>query len=189
MKVPVRPIFRSGQILAGGANGRRLFEELWQKAIEAPDSDTILIDFSGVSVATSSFLREGILVFRDRIRRERPDLYPIPVNLSADVREELNGLLNQVGEAMWISSTKQGKGVDGRALLGRIDGKLREALNLVEARGATDASSLWHRLSRSEEVGITAWNNRLAALSRQGLIREERVGKKKTYRPLRMTEV
>ena len=44
------------------------------------------------------------------------------------------------------------------------------------------------RSNGSEDVGQTAWNNRLASLSRLGLLMEMSHGRAKRYRPLPLEE-
>jgi hypothetical protein len=40
-----------------------------------------LLDFSGVAVATASFLRESVIGFRDYARQALPNIYPVVANL------------------------------------------------------------------------------------------------------------
>jgi len=176
-----------GPILAGSHAGRQLFEQLWNASRDDSLPQIVFIDFSNIDVATSSFLRDSIVAFRRRLREERPNLYAVLINLKPEIEEELAGLLHQMGEAIWVANFSE-DGFSDRRLVGRLDHKLREAIELIETRGHADASALWADTRMTESVGVTAWNNRLAALSRQGLVIEDRRGKQKTYSILHFRE-
>jgi hypothetical protein len=170
-------------VLAGSNTGRRMFNSLWELAISSKDH-LFILDFSGIRVATSSFVREAVIVFRSRAREELPHLYPVLTNLSADVEEELLIVLNQMGEAFWCFNIDKKGGIRKRRLLGQLDPKLRETLDLIDEGRGFDAATLWKSTNSTESIGVTAWNNRLASLSKQGLVFESKVGKQKFFRPL-----
>ena len=169
-------------VLAGSSAGRQVCKALLDVA-KISKKGLFVIDCLGVEVATSSFLREAVIEFRRFVRREIPDVYPVLSHLEADVEEELAGLLNQMSEAFWVFELNKDTIKDHR-MIGRIDQKLRQALDLIEAGHGYDAATLWKTTSSTELVGVTAWNNRLASLSKQGLVFESRVGKLKYFRPL-----
>lgn len=169
-------------VLAGSVTGRRICKAL-SKLANRSKAGLFVIDCSGVDVTTSSFLREGIIDFRRNIRRENPDLYPILSNLAAEVEEELVTLLMDLGEAFWVFDLSRG-GVKKFRLIGRLDPKLKETVDLIHSGRGYDAATLWKSTDSTESIGVTAWNNRLAALSKQGLVFESRVGKQKYFHPL-----
>src|SRR5580704_5888705 len=181
-KAYLRRLAKNGDVLAGSSAGRNMANSLWEIA-KSCDPGIFVIDGAGVDVATSSFLREAIVAFRNLVRREKPDLYPVLSNLAPNVEEELIGLLNQMGEAFWIFDISQGV-VKKHQLIGRIDPKLKETLELIQRGQGYDAATLWKSTNSTESVGVTAWNNRLANLSKQGLVFESRVGKQKYFHPL-----
>jgi len=173
---------KNDEVLAGSSAGRQMSNTLWKLA-KSTDPGLFILDCAGIEVATSSFMREAIIGFRNSIRRDRPDLYPALSNLSPEVEEELLGLLNQMGEAFWVFDISHGS-VKKHRLVGRIDAKLKEALELIERGEGHDATTLWKSTNSTESVGVTAWNNRLANLSKQGLVFEHKVGKQKYFHPL-----
>jgi len=177
-------------IIAGSATGRRLFAKLMNVAMKIETGPTVIgISFAGISIATSSCLRECVIEFRRRLREMKPHIYPVLIDLSDEVEEELGGLLNQVGEAIWVFKRKGRSKNTEQYLIGRIDSTLKETLDLIRSRKKVDAQTLWRREKsgepNSESIGVTAWNNRLATLSRQGLVIESREGKTKIYHSLR----
>jgi hypothetical protein len=181
-KISLLRLAKGESVLAGASSGRRTRERLWDLA-KSSSAGLFVIDCAGVDVATSSFLREGVVGFRDIARQERSDLYPVLSNLSANVEEEFVGLLNQMGEAFWVFELSKDI-VKKRRLIGRIDPKLKETLELIENGSGHDAATLWKNTNSIESIGVTAWNNRLASLSKQGLVFESRVGKQKYFHPL-----
>lgn len=181
-KVHLWTLSRDKHVLAGSQSGMRMYQALWEIA-QTASPGLFILDFTRISVATSSFLRESVVKFRGALRQERPDLYPVVSNVSMEVEEELVGLLNQMGEALWVF--KFGKSASkANRLIGRIDPKLRESLDLIEQGIGYDAATLWNHTKPTESIGITAWNNRLASLAKQGLVFESRVGKQKYFHPL-----
>lgn len=181
-RISLHRLSNSGGVLAGSSSGRRICNALCEIA-KPCEAGLFVVDGAGIDVATSSFLREGIINFRSRVRREKPDLYPVLSNLVPDVEEELINLLNQVGEAFWVFEIAQ-KVVKKYRLIGRIDPKLKETLDLIECGRGHDAATLWRSTSSTESVGVTAWNNRLASLAKQGLVFESKIGKQKYFHSL-----
>lgn len=185
--IQIRELAGGDPIIAGSSTGRRLFARLISIATSITDGPAMLVlSFAGIEVATSSCLRECVLEFRQRIRETRPDIYVAVADLSENVEEELYGLLNQVGEAVWAFESKRNKLVDQR-LIGRLDPRLKETLDSIRSKKKVDAHALW-KAEKYPSVGITAWNNRLATLSKQGLVIETREGKTKTYQSLGIGE-
>ncbi|MEA2939891.1 MAG: hypothetical protein QOD09_420 [Bradyrhizobium sp.] len=183
MQARIFDLSNNDPILAGSNTGRRMFNSLWELAFSSKDH-LFVLDFSGIRVVTWSFVREAVVVFRKRAREELPHLYPVLTNLSAEVEEEVVIVLNQMGEAFWCFNI-DGKGrIRKRRLLGRLDPKLQETLDLIDKGRGFDAATLWKSTNSTESVGVTAWNNRLASLSKQGLVFESKVGKQKSFRPL-----
>ena len=171
-------------ILAGASAGRRILGVLLERLDGAPVApEPVYLDFQGVEVATASFLRESILEFRDIVRRRWTNYYPVVANANDTVMEELSVLVAQRDVLMLCTLDEKGRPRSPR-LLGDLEPKQRVAFDLVRERGETDAGELMRTSQDREDVGQTAWNNRLAALSRLGLLMEMSNGRAKRYRPL-----
>ena len=70
------------EVLAGAVNGKALLNRLLDAtAMEAETPEPIFLDFSGIQVATASFLRESVLAFRDIVRGRRSHYYPVIANV------------------------------------------------------------------------------------------------------------
>ncbi len=88
-------------ILSGVHAGRKLFTRLVAAAAPPTNDEIAFLDFTDVSVATGSFLRESVMAFRDYARSTLPHLYPVVANPSEAVAEELDFLLKHRKDAMW----------------------------------------------------------------------------------------
>ena len=172
------------EILAGAVAGRRILGLLLDRIDGEPTApEPVYLDFQGVEVATASFLRECILEFRDIVRRRWTNNYPVVANANDSVAEELSVLVAQRDVLILCTLDAKGRPTSPR-LLGALEPKQRIAFDLVRERGETDAGELMRSSRGTEDVGQTAWNNRLAALSRLGLLMEMSNGRAKRYRPL-----
>jgi hypothetical protein len=169
-------------VLAGAADGANTLAKLITLVTKFVVPTTILLDFRKIDVATSSYLREAILGFRDYCRNSRPELYPVICNLGSKVREELDALLRLKGDALVVAETDAG-GVVTATVVGKLEEKQRVTLLAVLHAKRVDAVSL-SRQDQNENLGPTAWNNRLASLSAKGILRETQTGRAKIYEPV-----
>jgi hypothetical protein len=173
-----------GGVLAGAANGATVLSRLISRVTRLANPTVVALDFSDVTVATGSFLRECVLGFRDYCRRSQPNLYPIIANLDDAVLEELQDLLKHRRQALVCCEL----GGDDQITAPRVEGVLEEkqvlTLDAVLAAGETDATSLAERFAATEKIGPTGWNNRLASLVAEGILMEARSGRAKRYRPV-----
>jgi hypothetical protein len=186
MKVSMKDISEGKRgVLAGALNGRRVFAKLLEYTIQEPlGPEEVFLDFGSVTVATASFLRESVFAFRDAVRQRRSNFYPVIANASEVVMDELRILLDQTTDALLLCELNDSGKASSPRLLGQLDPKQRRTFELVRERGETDAAELMRAHGKSEEIGQTAWNNRLAALAGLGVVVEVSVGRGKRYRPL-----
>lgn len=168
-------------VLAGASPGTEALSRLIDEVRDLTGLVVVFLDFSEVEVATSSFLRQSLVGFRDYCRRIQPDLYPVAANMRPVVEEEFRDLLISMNDAFVACRMGKGQKVLGAHLVGRLDPKQHETFEAVLAAGEVDASEL---SKSSKGIGITAWNNRLSGLVSKGVLIERRDGRQKFYRPL-----
>ena len=172
-------------VLAGAVRGRIVCARLIQHTDRDPPKPEILfLDFSGVEVASASFLRECVFAFRNEVRRRRSSLYPVIANANEQVMDELKVLLAPLGDALMLCVLDENNRVREPQIIGSLDPKRLLTFNLVRQYGEIDAAELMRRHGRDEGVGQTAWNNRLASLAGLGLVMELSTGRGKRYRQL-----
>lgn len=183
MRIKIRDLAES-DVLAGALTGRKVLGLLLERIDREPEKpEPVYLDLAGIEVATASFLRECILEFRDIVRRRWTNYYPVVANANDLVTEELSVLLGQRDVLMLCALGAKGKPGSPR-LLGDLEPKQRMTFDLVRKLGEADAGELMRSSKDSDDVGQTAWNNRLASLSRLGLLMEMSNGRAKRYRPL-----
>jgi hypothetical protein len=173
------------RFLAGAPAGRLAFGALLALTSQEPLSpEPLYLDFTDVEIATASYLRESVLHFRDAVRRQRSNLYPVVANANAQVIEELTLLIQANGDVLMTCSLDTHGAPCHPTLIGNLDPKQKLTFELVNEIGETDASELMRDHNAGENVKQTAWNNRLAALAELGLVFELTQGRTKRYKRL-----
>lgn len=172
------------EVFGGATYGEVLLAELISAGRDLPsDCRVLALDFSDVSVATSSFLRTSILAFRAFWQAEQRQSAIVVCNLCQSVEEELDFLLVQGSDAMvacrWVRSR-----LGEPRVLGKLDQKERECLEALEASDEPmDARAVAMHYGEDVSGGkrFTRWNNLLASLSKKGVLVERTDGRKKLY--------
>jgi len=183
MKRMIRALAGGETILAGAEPGRRMFGYLVASALAPSKPEAGFLDFSGVEVATASYLRESVVAFRDYARSTLSDLYPVVANANEAVAEELAFFLRHRGDAVWACDLDTRDVVGNARLLGALDDIQLETFNRVLSLGEASAPTL-AAAGVASGVGPTAWNNRLSSLASRGILIERRGGKTKTFVPV-----
>jgi hypothetical protein len=173
-----------GPVLAGKLDGKRAFVRLVEEISATMEPSLVVLDFAGVEIATSSFLSEAVVHFRDHLRLGRAPSYLAVANLSAKVFEELDELLSRSSDALIACKLSDERQICAPELLGRLEPKLRETFDLVQRKGETNAVELHSESQHTDQIGPTAWNNRLNLLSAKSLLLEIPQGRTKMFRPL-----
>jgi hypothetical protein len=175
-----------GRTVAGAITGRKVMARLMELTGAEPKTpEPLYLDFQGIEVATASFLREAVLAFRDSVRNQRSNFYPVVANASELVTGELDVLLAARRDVLMLCTLDDGGELQQQRLAGELDAKQRMTFDLVQERGETDAAELMRDYGESEKTTVqTAWNNRLNSLARAGLVVELSRGRGKRYRPL-----
>jgi hypothetical protein len=173
-------------VLAGAPNGRAALTRLLERVAKEPAStEPVFLDFKDIAVVTSSYLRECVIGFRNAIRGRDSLYYPVVANPNDEVRDELLDLARSGGDVVMTCALAKDGTISEAALTGDLEAKQLLTFQLVQKHGETDAGALMREYGEAEKVQhATAWNNRLSALSRLGLIVEIRQGRLKRYRPL-----
>ena len=172
-------------VLAGARTGRHTLARLLDRIDETwCEVEPLYIDFCGVEIATASFLRESVIEFLLAVRRRWTHLYPVVANANDSVLEELVILVSSRRHVLVCCTLNPEGQPSFPHLLGELEAKQRLAFDLVRRFGEADASRLKKESEDADDVGNTAWNNRLAALNRLGVLMEISEGRTKRYRPL-----
>jgi hypothetical protein len=173
-----------GAIASGAQQGRLVLSRLIAQTEPRGVPTVAYLDFDGIEVATSSFLRESVVGFKEYCRKQQPSIYPVVANAGDAVREELQFFLKSQGDAMWACALTSDGAWSQAGVLGRasLDPGQLEAFDAVCARKGKTATELKNQADGPDSnIGVTGWNNRLAALSMRGLVIEHKVGKAKSF--------
>lgn len=172
------------EVLAGAREGVAMLAKLINALGQGENAALAILDFGDIRVATGSYLRESVLGFRNHCRQRVPMSAVVIAKANPVVVEELRNLLNVSGDAFVACDVSRAGEPRNGYVLGSLEEKQRVTLDAVLRLGAADASELHNRFSKKEPIGVTGWNNRLAALAEKGILIEEREGRTKRYRPV-----
>jgi hypothetical protein len=172
-------------VLGGAVEGRRHLGLLIAALGPDPaEPAPLFADFAGIQIATASYQRETVVTLHRLLRARRSNFYLVIANAGASVLEELAVLADAGGLAFLTCSLHDDGSISSITVIGRLDAKQQATFDEVRSRGETDARELMAAQAGHEEVGQTAFNNRLASLVHLGLIAELTRGKSKRYRPV-----
>jgi hypothetical protein len=172
------------EVLSGQPRGQLFLGKLIG-AIRPQDEYTpLFLNFKGVKVATSSFLRAGILAFRDHCVRMGLNLYPVLANINDEIADDLKIMLEKCGDAFVVCDLGDDEQASSIRVIGSLDETQRLTLEAVILEGETDAATLKEKHKNTESIGTTGWNNRLTSLAEKGLVVEVKRGRGKLYRPV-----
>jgi hypothetical protein len=185
MRVRMRKIAGGKKVLGGAVEGRRDLAKLLEAVSSEPAApEPLFADFDGVDIATASYQRETVVALHRVLRVRRSNHYLVVANANTVVLDDLAVLASAGGAVFLICTLDDAENVSNVKLMGTLDPKAQETFDLVCERGATDAKELMQAKTGREEIGHTAWNNRLSGLAQLGLIAEYAEGKAKRYRPV-----
>ena len=170
-------------VLSGATRGQQFLSKLISTARRAGQPEPLFLDFAGIDLMTSSFFRAGLLPFRNYCV-EKLGLYPVLANISEDTLDEIDLVLAPIRDAVILCRLNAKERVSEARIFGILDEKQRLTFEAVVEAKEADAGILKHRFRKSDEIGITGWNNRLAALVAKGLLIETPKGRGKVYRPV-----
>jgi hypothetical protein len=186
MKIDIKQIGGS-TVLAGALNGKRTLGKLVDMTAQEPfEPEPVFLDFSKVEVATASFLRESVLMFRNIVRGQRSNFYPVVANANDDIKDELIELVSgQRSDVLITCTISESSKISDVKLIGELEPVQRRTFDLVRQVGETDASGLMRAHGTGDRpMRTTAWNNRLTSLAFLGLLVEVSQGRTKRYKPL-----
>lgn len=182
MHISIFDLAGGKSILTGSLPGRKVLADLIAAVQPEASGEIVFLDFAGIEVATSSFLRECVVGFRD-FARGQANLYPVLVNAGASVVEELDFFARQRGDVFWSCTRDHDGALADIKLVGELEPALRTTFERIYRLGEATAPQL-AALGEDQGIKPTAWNNRLASLAAKGLVVERRVGKTKNFVPL-----
>jgi len=169
-----------GEQLSGATNGLRAMTLIAQSLPLNLDGSLLILDFSGIEIATGSFLRSLIFSLRDFCLEHRRGVALVLANLNEAVQEELTDRLRSMREAIVTCKLSPTGDVTSARVVGILEERQAETLAAVMRAGETDAPTLAGN-DHESDASANKWNNRLAALVAKGILKERRSGRVKRY--------
>ena len=183
LRISLRKVSKR-DVLAGSQFGRKVLGALLEQVVdESKESQLVFLDFKGVEIATASFLRESVIEFRDLIRRRWSNNYPVVANANEAVREELSLIVRSKNSVLILCELDAKGQTQSAQILGYLEAKQQIAFDLVKKLREAEAAELMAECDK-DKVSQSAWNNRLAALTKLGVLIESSRGRAKRYSPL-----
>lgn len=173
----VRPVCGTSALL-GVAAGRAALPRLAEAANKLPACPWALLDFTGIEMVTASAAREAVLRLVEHLADRRT--LAVLVNLNQETFDEIEFAAQAGRQLLVVAEAVTPEGPQRLRLLGPVDEKVRETLEIVSKLGETDARGA-NDTYTGGSMGATAWNNRFAALAQARLLMERKVGKTKYY--------
>lgn len=172
--------------LGGAIPGRKMLGRLLEEVIEHPaEPQPLFLGFGGIQLATASYLRESVFQFKSILRKRRSTLYPVIANAHPFIVDEIREIANSLNDVFVVCTNPGDGSVANVEIVGQLDPKQKMTLDAVIELRVADASTLMKKFGTQEQTTrTTAWNNRLAALSSRGVLREFQSGRSKSYQPL-----
>lgn len=184
MRSAIRELVKQ-YVCAGAIPGRKLMSELLATTACEPSAPEVhFLDFTDIEVATASFLREGIIEYRNVIRNRKSNIYPVIANANSVVKEEVSDILSVKNDAIICCNISNTNEISDFGIIGRLELKQRKIFDLILDRQSIDAGQLQYEFGLTEGVKQTAWNNRLSALSQASLVFEVSDGRSKIYKSI-----
>jgi DNA-binding transcriptional ArsR family regulator len=167
-------------VLAGATAGASWFRAA-RDEVDASVAGAQILDFSGVTLATVSWLREAVIELQRYVLEFCPDVVLLVTNLTDLVREELIVALDASGHVLIEASIVASTEISDATVLGKLDPALNDTLQAVLRKTEFDATFVTEVLP---PLKLPAANNRLAALEERRLLKSERRGRNRIYRPV-----
>ncbi|MBC2773380.1 hypothetical protein H6M51_10925 [Rhizobium sp. AQ_MP] len=173
-------------VLAGAVNGKIAFADMIRRLPQTQaQPQPLFLDFSGIDVATASYLRESVFALKDYLRARNSSYYPVVANALSEVWDEVSVIASAKNDVIVACEVGDSDDVQNIELIGNLDPKQQMTFEMVLKFGEVDANFLMKNFGDAERTkNTTAWNNRLANLAARGVVREHSRGRSKFYTPV-----
>lgn len=167
-----------GSLLRGKVDGRLHFGLLCSALSGAKPGSAVRLDFRGVEDLSASWIAAAVLPLLPWSATPEIDLYPVLTGVLATGKkweDEFELVATRAG-VVFIAEGDGGRG----QLLGALDPILVDTLRAVQAGGEVTGAGLW-RQNQDQQIGATAWSNRLKDLHTKRLVRRVSRGREQVY--------
>lgn len=201
--IQLRNFFQPNLVVAAGATlGGEHFDRIVSQlppltaTIEVP----VALDFDGIEDATSSYIKATVLALHQcgrlhakalpahELQEQSTQLRPLNItvlvmNATAAVSDCIHEVFARRGLAILSGIRISGERLEDAVLLGELESAAMEALTLSCQFPEFQAADL-HRVQTVTAIKVNGWNNRLAEVHGQRLVRRRTEGRTHRFIPL-----
>lgn len=201
--IPLRNYFQPNMLVAAGATlGGEHFDRIVSELppLNGPSEVPMAIDFAGIEDATSSYIKATVLALHQsgrlhakalpahELREQSTSLRPLNIalvvlNATAAVMDCIHEVFARRGLAILSGSQLNGDRLEDATLLGELEPAVMEALTLACQFLEFQAADL-HGVQSAKPITVTGWNNRMAEVHGQRLVRRRTEGRTHRFIPL-----
>lgn len=173
------------EMLAGKSGAVRDFPKFLAAVEASPEGSTVLLDWSGVEVATASYFSGTYLRLLRMTMTGDLDRYLVLAGYNETCADELKLALELAGLVALKADCRKSGTIENVQPFGKLETAYLETFAAVQGTKGTSASEL-HRQNarRHSRIGKTAWINRLTYLHRLRLVRRQKTGRQFIFRPV-----
>ena len=168
--------------LVGKTGGLRDFPKFMSAVAEAPDGSTIILDWSAVELATSSYFGSAVIpIIRMTVVGDL-DRYFIFAGLNQTSSDELKLVIEHTGLVVFLGDLDRNGKPRNLRVLGKLESPYAETLTAIQSAESASASGLHRQQHRTgTRIGKTGWVNRLSHLHRLRLLKKHKVGRELVF--------
>jgi len=170
-------------LLAGSKLGRKHLPLLVSAALTGGKGETVVWDWSGVELATSSYFASTMAPLLRMAMAGEMEMYPVFLGLNTQSLEELKIVLEAERMPVFLAKRKTGPEFGGVTVIGKLDEAYLDTLREVLRKKEVSTRSLIMSDQNQRKVSQTAWINRLVRLNRLRLVRRKKIGREFVYKP------
>ena len=168
--------------LVGKTGGLRDFPKFMSAVAEVPDGSTVILDWSAVDLATSSYFASAVIPIIRMTLVGDLDRYFIFAGLSQTSLDELKLVVEHTGVVVFLGDLDRNGSPRNLRVLGKLESPYAETLAAIQAVESASASALHKQQHRSgTRIGKTGWVNRLSHLHRLRLIKKHKIGRELVF--------
>ncbi len=181
-KIKVREI-TGLDTLAGKSGGLRDFPKFMAAVEDAPEGSTVILDWRGVEIATSSYLGATFVHLLKMTMAGDLDRYLVLTGLNRTCLDELKLALELPGLVALLGSVGKNGTIESLQIFGKLEPPYVQTFAEVQKANGVSASELHERPARTQiAIGKTGWINRLSNLHRLRLVRKQKIGREFVFK-------
>lgn len=170
-----------GPCLQGRINGTRHYGAVCELLTDVNPGIIVLLDFTDIQYVTGSWLSAVLVELVRRAPDPERDFFPILCNITDEGIEEVL-IVAKLAQQCYLIAQDEGMPPERARLIGFLEPGEEACLQAIMERGGGTGAELAGEVE--EQIGATAWNNRLKEIYTKRLLCRQRQGRKQWYFPV-----